>query len=425
MRKIEDAEQMDSVVNSNNISGLIQRTLNYVDPRLVDHGKRVAFLVSSMLDVDGGCSEKEKQDICFLALLHDVGAYKTEEINEMAKFETEDIWEHSIYGYLFLYHFSPLQDWAEAILYHHVSADKLKGVNEKIARVSQIINLADRVDIFWLYYQDMAALSEYLMKYRGTRFREETVDLLLETERRHHIIEKLSGRLALKSVLPSVVMSVTECERYLKMLVYAIDFRSQHTVTHTITTTSISVNVASILGMCDQEIQRIYYGAMLHDLGKIGIPVEILEYPGKLSPQAMKIMQTHVDITEEILGGTIAADITRIAIRHHEKLDGSGYPRGLTGDKLSMEEQVVVVADIVSALLGTRSYKEAYSKEKTLSILAKQVQEGKLNGTIVAALNENFDEILGEVTKHCRPVLRIYYGLQREFERLLEKYRSV
>lgn len=65
---------MASVVNSNNISGLIQRTLNHVDPRLVDHGKRVAYLVSRMLDIDGTFTEKEKQDICFLALLHDVGA---------------------------------------------------------------------------------------------------------------------------------------------------------------------------------------------------------------------------------------------------------------------------------------------------------------------------------------------------------------
>ncbi len=76
----------------------------------------------------------------------------------------------------------------------------------------------------------------------------------------------------------------------------------------------------------------------------------------------MKIMRSHVSITEDILGGTIAPDITKIAVRHHEKLDGSGYPRGLTEKELSMEEQVVAIADIVSALLGTRSYKEAYSK---------------------------------------------------------------
>ena len=416
---------MASVVNSNNISGLIQRTLNHVDPRLVDHGKRVAYLVSRMLDIDGTFTEKEKQDICFLALLHDVGAYKTEEINEMAKFETQDIWEHSIYGYLFLYHFSPLKDWAQAILYHHVSAISLKGVEEKIATVSQIINIADRVDMFWLYQPDEEALDSYLIRNRGRRFREEIVELFLETQRHDPILENLNKEYAPKSILPQVNLSSQECEDYLKMMIYAIDFRSQHTVTHTITTTSISTNTARIIGMSDDQVQRIYYGALLHDLGKIGIPVEILEFPGKLSPQAMKIMRSHVSITEDILAGTIAPDITKIAVRHHEKLDGSGYPRGLTEKELSMEEQVVAIADIVSALLGTRSYKEAYSKDKTLSILQEQAETGKINREIVSILEEHFDEILAEVATNCSPILHTYYGLQQEYEGLLEKHRGV
>ena len=177
--------------------------------------------------------------------------------------------------------------------------------------------------------------------------------------------------------------------------------------------------------MSDDQVQRIYYGALLHDLGKIGIPVEILEFPGKLSPQAMKIMRSHVSITEDILGGTIAPDITKIAVRHHEKLDGSGYPRGLTEKELSMEEQVVAIADIVSALLGTRSYKEAYSKDKTLSILQEQAETGKINREIVSILEEHFDEILAEVATNCSPILHTYYGLQQEYEGLLEKHRGV
>ena len=70
---------------------------------------------------------------------------------------------------------------------------------------------------------------------------------------------------------------------------------------------------------------------MLHDLGKIGIPSEILEFPGKLSPQAMNVMRTHVDLTEIILGDSVTRKVKDIALRHHEKLDGSGYPRGLKG----------------------------------------------------------------------------------------------
>lgn len=416
---------MTSVVNSNNISGLIQRTLNHVDPRLVDHGKRVAYLASLMLETDGAYSAREKQDIFFLALLHDVGAYKTEEINEMAKFETVDIWEHSIYGYLFLYHLSPLKEWADVILYHHVSADCLDGVDERIVKVSQIVNLADRVDMFWLHNPNREELHQYLCKSRGSRFRSEIVDLFMETQQTYHVIEDLGCEVDLDEVMADVVLSAEECEAYLKMMIFAIDFRSQHTVTHTITTTSISSSTARLMRMKENQVYQIYYGALLHDLGKIGIPVEILEFPGKLSPQAMKIMRTHVNITEEILGGNIDKVVTNIALRHHEKLDGSGYPRGLHGAEMSLEEQVVAVADIVSALLGTRSYKEAYSKEKTLFILQEQASSGKINSQIVSIIKENFDEIVAEVKDQCTPILKTYYGLQKEYETLLEKHQGI
>ena len=95
------------------------------------------------------------------------------------------------------------------------------------------------------------------------------------------------------------------------MIIFAIDFRSRYTVIHTITTTSISKQLAVLFGFDEAKVDKVRQGALLHDLGKIGIPVEILEFPGKLSPQAMRIMRTHVDITEEIVGGEIEEEIIR------------------------------------------------------------------------------------------------------------------
>lgn len=133
-------------------------------------------------------------------------------------------------------------------------------------------------------------------------------------------------------------------------------------------------------------------------------------------------MRTHVDLTEKILGGTIEEKIMRIALRHHEKLDGSGYPRGLSGEELTIEERIVAVSDIVSALLGTRSYKEAFSRERTLSIIEEQAREGKIDRSVVEVLKENFDTILEEVEEGCRPVLDTYYGLRKDYQYLLGKY---
>ena len=136
------------IIKSEDVVGLIQRTLNEVDPRLVEHGIRVALLVSGMLKADEGFTQREVQEICMLAVLHDIGAYKTEEIDRLVQFETNDVWEHSIYGYLFLRHLSPLDDWAEAVLYHHVPYDEMPSTREKIQKAAQMINLADRLEIF-------------------------------------------------------------------------------------------------------------------------------------------------------------------------------------------------------------------------------------------------------------------------------------
>lgn len=416
--------KIDSVVSKRNISTLIQRMLNYVDPRLMDHGLRVAYLASRMLGFDESFSQKDKQNICFLALLHDVGAYKTEEIDEMARFESEDIWAHSIYGYLFLYHLSPLKEWAGAVLYHHAAVKGLKGIDEKTAKAAQIIKLADRADMFWLYNKKKKKLSEYLHQTKGQAFRDDIVALFDKAEKSFPIFEEWKNGLSFHEILPNVDLSLEECEMYLNMMIFSIDFRSRHTVTHTITTTYIASRLAEYIKLNPEQIHSIHYGALLHDIGKIGIPTEILEFPGKLSPQAMKIMQGHVTITEEILTGIIHPSVISIAVRHHEKLDGTGYPRGLCEKELRIEEQVVAVADIVSALLGVRSYKNAYSSEKTIAILKELAQAGKINKHLVSILEENLDNLLAGLEAQCAPILETYSEIKAEYDTLLKKFNA-
>ena len=115
-----------------------------------------------------------------------------------------------------------------------------------------------------------------------------------------------------------------EAASYLDMLVHVIDFRSRHTVTHTVTTAWVAYELGLRLTKDEEAVARIYCGALLHDLGKIGVPLGILEKPGKLSPDEMAIMRTHVTLTEDILAGCVDEDVLHAAVRHHEKLDGSG-----------------------------------------------------------------------------------------------------
>ena len=118
-------------------------------------------------------------------------------------------------------------------------------------------------------------------------------------------------------------------------------------------------------------------------------------------------------------GGEIDETIQNIALRHHEKLDGSGYPLGLTASELTVGERIVAVADIVSALTGTRSYKDAYPKERVLSIVSEQKDLGKIDSNIVDILIKDYDEIMASTRLVCQPVLDKYENIQKDFQKLL------
>lgn len=107
--------------------------------------------------------------------------------------------------------------------------------------------------------------------------------------------------------------------------------------------------------------------------------------------------------------------IKRIALRHHEKMDGSGYPESISGKDLTMGERIVAVADIVSALAGTRSYKDAFPKERILSIINKMKEDGLIDKDVVDKVTMDFDEIMEITRNRCQPILDMYHRIQSEY----------
>ncbi len=111
--------QYTGSIDNRGILEIIRRSCSYVDARLMNHGYRVAYIVSEMLKPYFHEDARKIRDVCFLALLHDIGAYKTDEISKMLQFDTDDVLAHSVYGYLFIKYFSPLKKLSGAILLHH------------------------------------------------------------------------------------------------------------------------------------------------------------------------------------------------------------------------------------------------------------------------------------------------------------------
>jgi len=176
----------------------------------------------------------------------------------------------------------------------------------------------------------------------------------------------------------------------------AAEYRDEDTGSHIERMSRYSEAVARKMGLDGKTVERILYAAPMHDVGKIGIPDKILLKPGKLDADEWKVMQQHTTIGARILGGSQTGFIKLaevIALAHHERWDGTGYPRGLRGTQIPLAGRITAIADVFDALTTRRPYKEPFSLEKSFAI----IREG--NGThfdpdVVAAFFAVQDEIL-------------------------------
>ena len=141
----------------------------------------------------------------------------------------------------------------------------------------------------------------------------------------------------------------------------------------------------------------MFTSAILHDVGKIAIPEKILESPKKFTPEEFEIMKKHVEYSKEIIKDYVSQEVVDAVYRHHEKLDGSGYPDHLTAKDLTPIQKIITVADILSALLDSRSYKHEYSQEKTFKILSTMSFDGKIDPFVTEFIITDFNDILDEL----------------------------
>jgi putative two-component system response regulator len=160
----------------------------------------------------------------------------------------------------------------------------------------------------------------------------------------------------------------------LERLSRAAEFRDDSTGQHTQRVGRIAALLAETLGFSEPDVELIRRAAPLHDVGKIGIPDAILLKPGKLSPEEMRIMQTHTTIGANILAHSRSALLQlaeRIALTHHECWDGSGYPRGLQGESIDLVGQVASVADVFDALTHERPYKSQWRADEDVAEITR------------------------------------------------------
>ncbi|BDA77193.1 two-component system response regulator [Leptospira kobayashii] len=155
----------------------------------------------------------------------------------------------------------------------------------------------------------------------------------------------------------------------------ASEYKDNETGMHVIRMSHYSQVLALAFGYTTEAAEDILNAAPMHDVGKIGIPDNIIQKPGKLSPEEWEVMKKHPEIGAEIIGdhkSSILKLARTIALTHHEKFDGTGYPYGLKGEKIPIEGRIIAVADVFDALTTVRPYKKAWDIPDAIDFLRKE-----------------------------------------------------
>ncbi|MDY0325389.1 MAG: response regulator [Candidatus Cloacimonadaceae bacterium] len=188
--------------------------------------------------------------------------------------------------------------------------------------------------------------------------------------------------------------SLASIESVLFSMAKAVEAKDKYTQGHIERVAHVSTVLGRKMGMSEEEIKAMEYGGILHDIGKIGIPNEILNKPGPLTSEEREIMETHADLGYQI-GLPLKANLglaLQVIRHHHEKLDGSGYPDGLTGEEIPMVARIVGVVDIFDALVTDRPYRKGMRREKAFMILREEAANKKIDATIVEKLISYFED---------------------------------
>lgn len=374
------------------------------------HGKRVAYL-ALLMGEEAGYEEEELRDFIGCCLLHDNALTEFihdelshSQMSQNISVELSDIanlkrpkmeHDHSVIGEQNIRLMPFRTDVKNIILFHHENADGSGTLGMTVAETtlkSQILRLADIVDTTYrletMTNTEFENLRRFVQNRMGSIFSEKAVELFLKAVDYDKIVclQEKNILVCLHEKLHEKILDYSdeEIRNIAGLFAKIVDYKSEFTQNHSRGVAEKAEIMAHYYGFDKEKSIRFYFAGAMHDIGKLVVMNDILEKPGKLTVDEFARMKNHAAATHYILSQIKEiTDIVNWASNHHEKLNGNGYPQGLTAEEISFEERVMACIDIYQALTEKRPYKDGMSHEQSISIMQDMVRKGELDKKIV------------------------------------------
>ncbi|MGI6605109.1 MAG: HD-GYP domain-containing protein [bacterium] len=316
----------------------LSRSLDFAYGGLLEHHQRVAFIALS-LGRAAGLTDVDLRNIFTAAIIHDAGAVTWQEKLSLVQFDVENPWDHGRRGYEFTQDIDVLGPVAPIVLSHHDywAGDNPSGLQgESIPLASRIIHLSDRVDVLLepdRHVLDQAAgIIARIQSSAGTTFDPDLVYLLQQVAATESFWLDLTSPwlgARLLELIPTMprIRYANSLLQLSRLFARVVDAKSPYTHRHSQGVASTARFLGEKLGLSPAECDLLEVAGLLHDLGKVTVPEEILEKPGKLTPAEFNIIKQHTYYTYWLLEPLLPnLPLAEWAAYHHERLDGQGYP---------------------------------------------------------------------------------------------------
>ena len=385
---------------------VLSEALDCVEKEMVGvtdhHAKRVAMCCIRMAEI-AQMPQEERSALAVSALLHDSALSEYWERYRSGTDSVQALMGHCRAGEENL-RYIPGDVSRDFVLYHHEHADgsgPFARTAEETPLGAQLIHIADQLDrnmpLGSAAGADLPALRAFIADNRGTLFDAQVCEYMNAVLTEDFLSELSDENITLSKLqIPDAVYE-TDLRALSGLFARVIDYKSPFTRAHSVGVAEKAEAMARYYRWEDTEAEQLYCAGALHDIGKLMVERDVLEKPGKLDQREYQHIQSHAYETYRLLSSLRSMeDITRWASNHHEKLNGKGYPFGLTAQELDQKSRLLACLDIYQALTEDRPYKAGMTHTKAISILREMAEKGELDSAITEDIDRAFHTEDGE-----------------------------